>query len=256
MTDLKNLQSAFLKSIAANDDEGIEKELVTDDFTAHSLMDIYRNNTSGGIKFSMKLTYPAIFEVVGEEFFNGLVEEFMKGNLPSTGNLDDYGEGFAEFLENFEPAKQLPYLPDVAHFEWLFHKSALADKVEVIDLASIKNISVEKYLEMSFVLNNSVKLFSSKYPVHLIWEMAREPEKERELDLSVESGCDLMLSRQEARVKMEFLDRAEYQFLKSIAEDGSLYAAFTAATATTPEFDLAFYLNKHIVNGTFSEFSF
>jgi len=55
--------------------------------------------------------------LVGEAFFDAVAGHFVRAHPPSSPLMMFYGSEFPVFLEGFEPAKQLPYLPDMARLE-------------------------------------------------------------------------------------------------------------------------------------------
>lgn len=253
MTDLRILQKNFVNGVLSNNHNIMESELNTESISAEGLMGIYRNNTIGAISGALELTYPVIHKLVGEEFFAFTATKFLEKYKPKSGNLDDYGSEFGEFLKDFPPATNLLYLPDVAKLEWLFHLSSLADTAKTIDQSDFAKIPQEKYFDLYLQTHPSLYFMSSKYPVHLIWEMNQDGADQSDgLDLSDEGGVELMLIKKNMKVNIIAITKAESAFLKSLHENESFYEAYEAATREDEEFDLAFYVVKHIVNGVFS----
>ncbi len=251
---LRELQENFVRSVL-EDNAGIMADMLnTGKLPATALMGIYRNNTIGGITHAMQLTYPVMEKLVGEDFFKFACLKYIEQHKPVSGNLDDYGGEFADFLANFPPAQGYPYFPDVAKLEWLFHLSSIAEKAEIIDQQSIAEVPQEKYFNLHFTFHPSVYFLSSKYPVHKIWQVSQDGNEE-ELDITRESGVDIMLARPEMRVEILEITPAELAFLRSLKDEQSFYTAYEAATAIDEEFDLALHMQKYISGGIFSGFS-
>ena len=80
---------------------------------------IHRNTVFVGLIETLRSTFPVIGRLVGEDFFRAAARAFAADHPPKSPVLAEYGEGFAGFLEEFEPARELPYLADVARLEWL-----------------------------------------------------------------------------------------------------------------------------------------
>ncbi|MGJ0533850.1 HvfC/BufC family peptide modification chaperone [Methylocystis sp.] len=57
-------------------------------------------------------------QLVGDEFFRAMTQCYVRERLPRTPMLFEYGDAFATFVSNFEPARELAYLPDVARLEY------------------------------------------------------------------------------------------------------------------------------------------
>jgi hypothetical protein len=84
---------------------------------------IYRANAAAAIAKALAAAYPVVRRVVGDEFFDGLARAFRCGTPSTSGDLGDYGAGFADFLAAFPPARALPYLCDLARLEWAAHRA-------------------------------------------------------------------------------------------------------------------------------------
>ena len=81
---------------------------------------VYRDTCRGALLNALRLSYPAVRRLVGEEFFEGAVQYFIESGAGAPGSawLYEYGGGFADFLASFPPAGGLPYLAEVARIEW------------------------------------------------------------------------------------------------------------------------------------------
>jgi len=259
MTSLSNLQKNFISDCLSgeltDDNVSMESDLDTSNFSAKALMGIYRDSSLGNIIIPMKLTYPVILKLVGEDFFQATCHKYIEEYWPATGNMDDYGAEFAEFLEIFEPAKTLPYLPDIARLEWLFHLSSLSEDSDRIDPKALSEVPQDKYSDLHFVFHPSVYFLSSKHPIHRIWEMSQEGAEEKTLDLDKAGGAHLVLVRPGLKVDILELVQAECEFLKALYKEKSLYEAFDIATEIDKYFDLGVYVKKHVANGVFSNFT-
>lgn len=252
---LLNLQKNFISTVTEEDNSAIETMIGSGGISIDNLMNIYRGNYIGGLQKALHLTYPVIEKLVGNEFFSAMTHRFINKNKLLTGNLDDYGDEFAEFLKNFPPVKNLPYLPDVAELEWLFHKSSVADR-DIRTHINLANIPQNKYLSLVFEFNQSVNLISSRYPIHLIWEMNQnETDEAKTLDISEESPAYILIHRPNARTEIITMPKTQYILLENLMDGSTLYEAFEAAILEDEEFDLSSALIKFISMGIFSGFS-
>lgn len=86
---------------------------------------VYRNNVVMGLGSALEEIFPAVRRIVGDAFFAGMARLYLRRHPPSSPLLFAYGADFPAFVEDFEPARALPYLADVARIEraWLdaFH---------------------------------------------------------------------------------------------------------------------------------------
>ena len=56
--------------------------------------------------------------LVGESFFDRMAVDYARASPPRAPQLDDYGAGFAGFITGFPGTAALPYLGELARFEW------------------------------------------------------------------------------------------------------------------------------------------
>src|SRR5260370_9315263 len=77
----------------------------------------YRNNLVVGLGKVLRSRFPVVEKIVGEEFFGAMARVFVMEQPPRSPLLATYGDEFAAFIAAFEPARELPYLADVARLE-------------------------------------------------------------------------------------------------------------------------------------------
>jgi hypothetical protein len=78
---------------------------------------VYRNNVVTSLTDALSEAFPVVRQLVGNEFFTAMARVFVMRHPPRSPVLADWGEGFAPFVEDFEPAASVPYLADVARLE-------------------------------------------------------------------------------------------------------------------------------------------
>ena len=78
---------------------------------------VYRNNVVVGLRKALKSRFPAVEKITGEEFFAAMAQIFVTEQPPRSPLLATYGDEFPAFIAAFEPARELPYLADVARLE-------------------------------------------------------------------------------------------------------------------------------------------
>src|SRR6516164_2228854 len=78
---------------------------------------IYRNHAFATLGASLQDTFPVICRLVDKRFFAYVAHEYLREHPPHSRCLVEYGA-------DFEPSKALPYLADVARFEWALNIAA------------------------------------------------------------------------------------------------------------------------------------
>ena len=95
------------------DDDATVAATLGDALAPADRLSIYRNTSRTALTNALRLNFPAVQRLVGEDFFAAAADTFITREPPHAAWLDLYGESFPEFLQSFEPAASLTYLPDV-----------------------------------------------------------------------------------------------------------------------------------------------
>lgn len=65
---------------------------------------VYRNNVQSSLINALADSYPVVQQLVGEEFFRAMAAIFVRSQPPQSPLMSRYGEGFADFIGQFEPS--------------------------------------------------------------------------------------------------------------------------------------------------------
>ena len=89
-------------------------------------LDAYRGNARLVRVEALLAAFPVCGQLVGAEFMRGVCRRYVSAEPAASANLCDDGARMGDFLAQFAPAAELPYLADVARFEWAWHRAAWA----------------------------------------------------------------------------------------------------------------------------------
>lgn len=216
-------------------------------------LDVYRNNVFHSLTEAMGQAFPVVHRLVGDAFFKATAREFVLQSMPQSGTLIGFGDGFAEFLERFEPAQSLPYLPDVARLELAWLAAYHAADAEPLSPADLAQVAPERMAGLRLALHPSARFVSSPYPILDIWRANREDNAVGPVDLT-QGGGSLMAIRPRLEVEVRRLTPGLAAFLSVCAKGGTLTDAADAALAAEEEFDLTRALHGLIRGETFAAF--
>jgi hypothetical protein len=79
---------------------------------------VHRNTVLAAACHALRLSHLAVDRLVGESFFDRMAVDFARVAPPRAPQLDDYGAGFAAWIDGYPGTEQLPYLSEVARFDW------------------------------------------------------------------------------------------------------------------------------------------
>lgn len=199
-------------------------------------MAVYRGNVFGNWRGTLAGAYPVTRVIVGDPFFGALARAYGRARPSRSGDLNEFGEGLAAFLETFPDTQDLPYLPDVARLEWLVHRAYYA--------ADARAFEPERALEAR--LAPACGLLESAWPLAAIWQAHQPGGDPASVDLAAGPERVLVL-RPAWRVEVRALTRGDFHFLAGLG--GGLGAALEAAVAADAQFHPATALARWVREG-------
>jgi hypothetical protein len=166
----------------------------------------------------------------------------------------DYGTGFPDFIRQFEPVAELPYLADVARVERAWTEAYHAPEASPIDPTAFTAIAPDQLPAMRLVLHPSLRVVRSQFPVLAIWQMNVADAVPGPVDLGA-GGEDVLVVRPLADVEVRSIPQGSLEFIQSLAEGKSLLAALEVATIANPRFDLSANLADLMHAGALTDYS-
>lgn len=214
---------------------------------------VYRDSVVANRRNALGATFVVVRELTGAPFFDAAVDAFASAHPSRGGDLNVYGDAFADFLATYPHARDLRYLPDVARLEWAMDEAQrAADEAGTPEalLASLAAVPPTEVAAQRFRLDASCRLQRSPYPVLRIWQAHRGAGQRLE-DIAFDGPDDLLLVRRErGQVTVERLPGGEHAWLATLAAGADFAAALDAALAADPAFDLAGALQRRVADGT------
>ena len=250
VSELAAQQHAFAAALASVDEARRHASAFrgTSDLVLARLA-VYRGNAVAASAKALAGAYPIVAKIVGEEFFEALAREYSRRHPSLSGDLNEFGDSLAEFLEEFPHTRDLPYLPDVARMEWLVHRAHYAADAAPLDPAGLAATGEENWERLRFVLAPACSVMASRWPLGRIWEVHQDDyEGEVRVDLDAGPGR-ILVYRPRYRVLVGSLSGGSFRFLASAANGASLAAALDSALGEESTFDLGAALAAWIEAG-------
>jgi Putative DNA-binding domain len=151
MLPLADLQRDFVRAILDADEEGFDAlPLRAGAISSGVALSVYRNTVLGALANALRLTFPTVEKLVGEQFFDQLCAAFIESRPPKDANLAMFGDGFADFIRSYAPAAELNYLTDVARLDHAVDRALLKPDAQVVRRFAIDaNVSLDIPLSLS-----------------------------------------------------------------------------------------------------------
>jgi hypothetical protein len=223
----------------------------TDATAGEAALSVYRNTVAKGAVEALSANYPTVERVVGAAWFRSAALRFSRAHPPQRAALFDYGEGFADWLEGFEPAAALPYLPDLARIDRLWTEACFAEDSE--PLAAEAFAAAAPVLAGARVgLHPSVRWRAFAWDAPALWRQNRPPAQTPST-MRIEEGSVLaVVLRQADEVQVLSLPVTAAPLLAVCAASGTVGAAAEALSLHHAPDGLAAILATLITAGAFA----
>lgn len=246
MPTLLEMQTAVRSSLLGGDTAANLRSYLS----APDRLSIYRNTHIGSLTAALRLSYPAVHKLVGEDFFDGAAARFIRTHPPHQAYLYEYGGAFPEFLLVLPEAKSLSYLSDVARLEWAVNRALHAPSAPPLDNTRLAKITARDQARLAFTVHPAVSLVHSAYPVDTIWQavLGSDDQELAAVDLYAGPVC-LLIDRENGEVRVRRIDETHARFSADLFAGLPLQASLDMAHG-----DATSYLADHLTSGHFSDF--
>ena len=223
---LLELQAAFERAFAAPTAAPPEWLASAD---GADRLEVYRGTVLAVLVRALSLNFPAVRRLVGAEFFDWCAALYAADHLPSAANLDGYGEGFADFLQELPSCAGLAYLPEVARLDWAVARALHAEDSDALEPAAL-GAAAERADTLSFIAHPAVSLLACDFPADRTWSavLGEEPGALERIGLACDP-CWLLVERPGLRPRVSRLTRGEWQFARDLFSGQSLGDALSRA---------------------------
>lgn len=190
-------------------------------FSGNDLLQVYRNSFVMGVTEALTATYPHTLSLVGEEFFNAAARQFILQQPPQENDIIVYGDGFSDFLGSLEQLKSMPYIAEMARFEWLLESTANTHiENAALNVTELSTLPEAQFAAIIFHIPEHVSLFSSGQNIAHLYQMLIN-EEVQETDLNC--ACYIALKKQpDFSVELIKLTAQEHSLVEQIRQNRSL----------------------------------
>jgi len=246
MSDLRTFQSAFASALLAPAPGAAEST-----YAGQPAFAVHRNTVMAGCIDALAANHPTVQRLVGEEWFRDAARIFAQASPPQDGVLARYGLGFAEFLQSFVPAAELPYLAGVADLDRCWTESHLAADAPVLRPADVARLTPERLVRVRLEPHPAARWRSFEtLPICTLWRRHRE---EQSLDDEIDwHGESILLARPGGSVAWLGIDAGAAAFLDACAQGRNVGESLDEVAAVAPQVDMAMWLPQLVQAGAFT----
>ncbi len=232
--NLAQLQGAYRSFLLDGSAAAIAPAIVEDAFDAEERLRIYRNNFLIGLGEALKANFPVTLQLLGEDFFAQAARTFILRAPPAKPCLFEYGAGFADYLAGLAELAALPYVPEVARFEFARIEAYHAPVEALLSDVEMARIPPQALADLPIRLARHVRLVSVRYPVVELWQAHQAPQPDLGgIDMAPQPHA-LLVCRPQRTLAVQVLDSDAVLFLNAARERITLALA---AEACGPDMD-------------------
>ena len=211
---------------------------------------VYRNNVTVSLIDALAAVYPAVQRITGVEFFRAMARFHVRATPPNSPLLFEYGRDFPAFIEQYEYAKPMPWLADIARIERAWLDAYHAADSSSMSPAALASVPSEQLADLVFTPHPATRIVRSEFAAVTIFAANRSEEPVASIDAGVPE--DALITRPDLDVVVRHLPRGGAIFLTNLISGRTLGEAAAAALEAEPAFDIGAGITGMVDAGAFS----
>ena len=211
---------------------------------------VYRNNVTVSLIDALATIFPATRRITGVEFFRAMARFHVRATPPRSPLLFEYGRDFPDFIQRFEYARPMPWLPDVARIERAWLDAYHADDLSALQGEALATVPADALADIVLVPHPSASIVRSAFPAVSIFAINRGSGPISPIESLVPE--DALVTRPSQEVAVRILPPGGAVFLTTLMAGEALGDAAAAGFEASPTFDLPGNIAGMIEAGVFA----
>lgn len=245
---LKEFQRRFVHSISTPEGPPspstiLDRIVPGGTLTPQAALGVYQTGYRVRLTEALGETFEGVWWVIGDTHFFRLAKDYLALHPSSFYNLSDFGEAFPDFLEHARPFADLPFLSDLARFEWIFKEVFHSAPHQPLSPEYLQHTDLSGATRLTF--GASLRLFSSPYSVYEIWKLRTTPQAPLSQDMWTSPQCLLAYQHQQ-QVYVQRLSPSEHAIFHYLIDGASIGEALQHAVLQYPD------LSPHMISNLFA----
>lgn len=182
---------------------------------------IYASGYLARLVEALENDYPAVRRILGDGAFRSLTARYARCCPPRSFDIGRAGDRLAEFLESDLLTEGLPFLPDLAHFEWAVAEAFVAVDEAALAWSDLAAMTPEAVADVELRLCAGTRILRSRWPLFELRDC--QDRGDDELALQIEGRpLDALVFRHGFDVLRRKLDEFDLCLLERAIEGVSL----------------------------------
>ncbi|MBQ0729596.1 MAG: putative DNA-binding domain-containing protein [Oleispira antarctica] len=209
---------------------------------------VYQRNLKVNATNALKITFPTVLTLIGDEVFSYAVEQLLQQDPPSAGDWGLWGKNISSVLKNLNALQEFPYVADMATLDFLLHQSA-REKDNALSMDSLSLLASCELDELRVVLNPAFVLLTSGFPIVDIYRANEASSDQCEYYLQQAQqkllsgvGQVALIYRPQFKPLVRTLESSEHDWLRLMQQNFSIGKALDVLMHRKQEFSLEAWL--------------
>jgi hypothetical protein len=231
---LSRFQDGFAQALLAVPADGAQEPFA---LARQAGFAVYRNTVLKGLVDALQANYPAVARLVGEDWFRAAAALHARSHTPADGRLMLYGAGFADFLDAFAPAADLPYLSGVARLDRCWSEAHAAADAKPLPATALLALPLAQLAALVLRPHPAARWrWFDGMPIFTLWQRQRDAQEHDLGEPLAWQAEGALITRPAAAVQWQQLSAGGCAFLDACAAGRTLSEA--AAQAQTRQADI------------------
>lgn len=138
-------------------------------------LSVYRNNIFSTLTNVLRTVYPLCEQIIGGKTFMQLSHQYIHYKFPTEACLFNYGSELPVFLKSIPKLmSSVPYLSDIAQYEWLCHAAFHAPFEKTMTREDLEILNETKFSRIALPLSWACGFFKSVFPLKTLVDYIEE----------------------------------------------------------------------------------
>ena len=229
-TTLAELQRRFAAALGASGDEAdaaaarFAEHVDGDGLAPAARIEVYRNNVLAMFEGALARTYPVLRRRVGDGYFRGLARVYRDALPSRSGDLHWIGRSFPVWLASYLADGEYAWLADLARLEWACEEAQIAGQSAALEPAALARVAPDELGDTRLVLQASVRLIESAYPVWTVWRENQPDAPGAPVDFSI-GPQRVVVACGETGLVLHSVPEDHFRFVAALASGATLAMA-------------------------------
>lgn len=177
---------------------------------------IYSSGFVARLVEALENDYPAVRRILGEGPFGSLTARYVRRFPPRSFDIGRTGDRLATFLEEDPLSAELPFLPDLARYEWALAEAFVAADSEPLAWSDLAALGPEAVADATFRLRPGTTLVRSSWPLVDLWGAQDLADEDVSIPLAP-APSTVLVHRAGLEVRRRLVGEADARFLEAAA---------------------------------------